>query len=74
MQHLLILSGVMLLLSAFPQISFAEELLKGQKTDINDTFGHGGTVEWILYVGEFLSCMLLYVKTRNPMVLGAWSS
>ncbi len=69
-QRLLILSGVMLLLSAFPQISCAQDLLAGQKTDINDTFGHGGTVEWILYIVEFLSCLWLYIKTRNPMVLG----
>lgn len=54
----------------FPHLVHAEDLLVSQKSNANDTFGHGSTVEWYLYVGEILVSVFAYIKSRNPMVFG----
>ena len=54
----------------FPHFVRAEDLLASQKANANDTFGHGSTVEWYLYVGEILVSVFAYIKARNPMVFG----
>jgi type IV conjugative transfer system pilin TraA len=54
----------------FPHIVHATDLLVSQKTDANDTFGHGSTVEWALYVAEVIMSVAGFIKTRNPLVFG----
>ena len=53
---------------ALPHLGHAEDLLSGQKLDAKDTFGHGSTVEWGLYMAEVIIAVGLYMKTRNPML------
>ena len=53
---------------ALPHLGHAEDLLSGQKQDAKDTFGHGSTVEWGLYMAEVIIAVGLYMKTRNPML------
>lgn len=53
---------------ALPHLVRAEDLLSGQKQDAKDTFGHGSTVEWGLYVAEVIISVGAYMKTRNPMI------
>lgn len=53
---------------ALPHLVRAEDLLASQKQDAKDTFGHGSTVEWGLYIGEIILSVGLYMKTRNPMI------
>lgn len=64
----LALFTLMLAVVFFPHIANAEDLLKSQKADANDTFGHGSTVEWVLYIAEIIVSVVGYIKTRNPMV------
>lgn len=64
----LALFALMLAVVIFPHIAGAEDLLKSQKADANDTFGHGSTVEWVLYIAEIIVSVVGYIKTRNPMV------
>ncbi|WP_261643014.1 type IV conjugative transfer system pilin TraA [Erwinia mallotivora] len=67
-QHNLVFFALLLAVVIFPHIAGAEDLLKSQKTDANDTVGHGSTVEWVLYVAEVIVSVVSYIKTRNPMV------
>jgi type IV conjugative transfer system pilin TraA len=67
-QRNLIFFALMLAVVIFPHIAGAEDLLKSQKADANDTFGHGSTVEWTLYIAEILVSVAGYIKSRNPMV------
>jgi type IV conjugative transfer system pilin TraA len=67
-QRNLALFALMLAVVIFPHIAGAEDLLKSQKADANDTFGHGSTVEWVLYIAEIIVSVVGYIKTRNPMV------
>ena len=67
-QRNLIYFALMLTVVVFPHFAGAEDLLKTQKADANDTFGHGSTVEWTLYVAEIIVSVAGYIKSRNPMV------
>lgn len=62
---------VCLALAAFalPHLAGATDLLASQKQDAKDTFGHGSTVEWGLYIGEVILSVAAYIKVRNPMIL-----
>ncbi|RKT89517.1 type IV conjugative transfer system pilin TraA [Rahnella aquatilis] len=51
-----------------PHLGHATDLMATQKADANDTFGHGSTVEWVLYVAEIIVSVTGFIKTRNPMV------
>lgn len=64
----LILIVLAVLFFALPHLGYAEDLLVNQKQDAKDTFGHGSTVEWGLYIAEILLSAGLYMKTRNPML------
>lgn len=66
----LLFASLLLAAIIFPHLVRAEDLLASQKSTANDTFGHGSTVEWYLYVGEILVSVFGYIKTRNPMVFG----
>lgn len=48
----------------------AEDLFKGGKTTINDTFGSGSTIVWILYLLEILMAVFTYIKTKNLIMFG----
>lgn len=67
-QRNVIFFALMLVVVVFPHLAGAEDLLKSQKADANDTFGHGSTVEWVLYIAEIIVSVVGYIKTRNPMV------
>lgn len=54
---------------ALPHLAGATDLLASQKQDAKDTFGHGSTVEWGLYIGEVILSVAAYIKVRNPMIL-----
>lgn len=54
---------------ALPHLVRAEDLLASQKQDAKDTFGHGSTVEWGIYIGEIILSLAAYIKVRNPMIL-----
>lgn len=54
---------------ALPHLVRAEDLLASQKADAKDTFGHGSTVEWGLYIAEIILSVGAYIKVRNPMIL-----
>jgi len=54
---------------ALPHLVRAEDLLASQKADAKDTFGHGSTVEWGLYIAEIILSIGAYIKVRNPMIL-----
>lgn len=43
----------------------AVDLFKGGKTTIQDTFGSGSTIIWILYIIEILFALFTYIKTKN---------
>lgn len=63
--NVLLLALVVLSL-ALPHLVRAEDLLSGQKQDAKDTFGHGSTVEWGLYMAEVVISIITFIKTRNP--------
>lgn len=63
--NLFLLTLVVLALS-LPHLVRAEDLLSGQKQDAKDTFGHGSTVEWGLYMAEVVISIITFIKTRNP--------
>lgn len=65
--HLLLLCLVAVFI-ALPHSGHAQDLLINQKQDAKDTFGHGSTVEWGLYIAEVIVSAGLYMKTRNPML------
>lgn len=67
-QRNLIYFALMLTVAIFPHFAGAEDLLKTQKADTTDTFGHGSTVEYMLYVAEIVISVTAFIKTRNPMV------
>lgn len=67
-QRNLIYFALMLTVVVFPHFAGAEDLLKTQKADTTDTFGHGSTVEYMLYVGEIIISIVGFIKSRNPMV------
>ncbi|WON75520.1 type IV conjugative transfer system pilin TraA [Serratia sp. UGAL515B_01] len=50
--------------------AYADDLFKGGKSTINDTFGSGSTVIWILYILEIMAAIFAYVKTKNLAVFG----
>ncbi|KAF6653110.1 conjugal transfer protein TraA [Enterobacteriaceae bacterium EKM102V] len=52
-----------------PHFAGATDLLATQKQDAKDTFGHGSTVEWGLYIAEIILSVGAYIKVRNPMIL-----
>lgn len=54
---------------ALPHLAGATDLLAPQKQDAKDTFGHGSTVEWGLYIAEIILSVGAYIKVRNPMIL-----
>lgn len=62
---------VCLAIAAFslPHFAGATDLLATQKQDAKDTFGHGSTVEWGLYIAEIILSVGAYIKVRNPMIL-----
>lgn len=43
----------------------AQDLFSSGKATINDTFGTGSTVMWILYLIEILMAGYTYMKTKN---------
>jgi len=43
----------------------AEDLFKGGKQTIGDTFGSGSTIVWIIYLLEILFAAFTYMKTKN---------
>jgi len=53
---------------ALPHLAGATDLLAAQKQDAKDTFGHGSTVEWGMYIAEVIISIGGYIKTRNPML------
>lgn len=62
------LALLMVIIGMSPHLAGAEDLLKTQKADTTDTFGHGSTVEYMLYVGEIIISIVGFIKSRNPMV------
>ncbi|QKJ89312.1 conjugal transfer protein TraA (plasmid) [Paramixta manurensis] len=64
----LLLITLTILCFALPHLVHAEDLLANQKQDAKDTFGHGSTVEWGLYMAEIILSVGAYMKTRNPML------
>ncbi|PIJ49693.1 conjugal transfer protein [Erwinia sp. OLMDLW33] len=67
-QRNLIYFALMLTVVVFPHFAGATDLLKTQKDDTTDTFGHGSTVEYMLYVAEIVVSVVAFIKSRNPMV------
>lgn len=67
-QRKLIFFLLALAIAIFPHVIRAADLMASQKPDANDTFGHGSTVEWILYLAEIIVSVVGFIKTRNPMV------
>lgn len=63
------LIALAMLFFALPHFAGATDLLASQKQDAKDTFGHGSTVEWGLYIGEVILSVAAYIKVRNPMIL-----
>ncbi|MBP2200565.1 type IV conjugative transfer system pilin TraA [Pantoea cypripedii] len=63
-----LLIALAVLFFALPHLVRAEDLLSSQKQDAKDTFGHGSTIEWGLYIAEVLISIGAYIKTRNPML------
>ncbi len=61
-----LLMALAILAFALPHLVRAEDLLSSQKQDAKDTFGHGSTVEWGLYIGEIIISIITFIKTRNP--------
>ncbi|NIF03526.1 conjugal transfer protein TraA [Pantoea sp. Acro-805] len=61
-----LLMALVILALALPHLVRAEDLLSSQKQDAKDTFGHGSTVEWGLYIGEIIISIITFIKTRNP--------
>lgn len=61
-----LLMALAILAFAMPHLVRAEDLLSSQKQDAKDTFGHGSTVEWGLYIGEIIISIITFIKTRNP--------
>jgi type IV conjugative transfer system pilin TraA len=64
-----LLLALAVLALALPHLVRAEDLLASQKGDAKDTFGHGSTVEWGLYIAEIILSIGAYIKVRNPMIL-----
>ncbi|KGT92327.1 type IV conjugative transfer system pilin TraA [Enterobacter cancerogenus] len=64
-----LLMALAILAFALPHLVRAEDLLASQKGDAKDTFGHGSTVEWGLYIAEIILSIGAYIKVRNPMIL-----
>lgn len=60
----------MALLAAAAMPAHAEDLFANGKTTINDTFGSGSTVVWILYILEIIAAVFTYVKTKNLAMFG----
>jgi len=58
-------AATVVLMSIPAMQAHAEDLFSGGKTTINDTFGSGSTIVWILYVLEILFAVFTYVKTKN---------
>ncbi|ADU72366.1 type IV conjugative transfer system pilin TraA [Pantoea sp. At-9b] len=63
-----LLIALAVLCFALPHLVRAEDLLSSQKQDAKDTFGHGSTIEWGLYIAEVIISIGAYIKTRNPML------
>ncbi|MDF7662717.1 type IV conjugative transfer system pilin TraA [Erwiniaceae bacterium L1_54_6] len=63
-----LLIALAVLFFALPHLVRAEDLLSSQKQDAKDTFGHGSTIEWGLYIAEVIISIGAYIKTRNPML------
>ena len=63
------LIALAMLFFALPHFAGATDLLATQKQDAKDTFGHGSTVEWGLYIAEVILSVGAYIKVRNPMIL-----
>ena len=63
------LVALAMLFFALPHFAGATDLLATQKQDAKDTFGHGSTVEWGLYIAEIILSVGAYIKVRNPMIL-----
>lgn len=61
-----LLMALAILAFALPHLVRAEDLLSSQKQDAKDTFGHGSTVEWGLYIAEIIISIITFIKTRNP--------
>ncbi|HAU5565836.1 TPA: conjugal transfer protein TraA [Serratia fonticola] len=61
-----LLLALAILAFALPHLVRAEDLLSSQKQDAKDTFGHGSTVEWGLYIAEIIISIITFIKTRNP--------
>jgi type IV conjugative transfer system pilin TraA len=61
-----LLMALVILVLALPHLVRAEDLLSSQKQDAKDTFGHGSTVEWGLYIAEIIISIITFIKTRNP--------
>lgn len=49
--------------------AYAEDLLVGGKEVVNDTFGQDSTFSKWLILGEAVVALLIYIKTKNMMVL-----
>lgn len=64
----LILIVLAVLFFALPHLGYAEDYLSPQKQDAKDTFGHGSTVEWAIYIAEVIISAAAYIKTRNPLI------
>ncbi|WP_275556747.1 type IV conjugative transfer system pilin TraA [Mixta sp. Marseille-Q2659] len=60
----------MAILAAAAMPAHAEDLFANGKTTINDTFGSGSTVVWILYILEIIAAVFTYVKTKNLAMFG----
>ena len=67
-QQNLIFFALALAVIISPHLVHSTDLMASQKADANDTFGHGSTVEWVLYVAEIIVSVTGFIKTRNPMV------
>lgn len=63
-----LLIALAVLFFALPHLVRAEDILASQKQDAKDSFGHGSTVEWGLYIAEVIISIGAYIKTRNPML------
>jgi type IV conjugative transfer system pilin TraA len=58
--------------SLLPEMGFAADdsgdLLSSQQTTVNNTFGHGSTLEKWFYFAEIIISLFTYFKVRTPMV------
>lgn len=68
----LALIGAVATATMLPEIAFSADdsgdLLSSQQTTVNNTFGHGSTLEKWFYFAEIIISLFAYFRVRTPMV------